>query len=89
VRRDLALLLDQSVTFSQIEKLAFQTEKKLLMQVGLFDVFEGDTIVEGKKSYGLSFILQDQERTLTDKDIDKAMDRLIKAFVITYNAQIR
>jgi phenylalanyl-tRNA synthetase beta chain len=89
VRRDLALLIDQSVTFSQIEKLSFRTEKKLLRRVGLFDVFEGDKIGAGKKSYALSFILQDEEKTLTDKEIDKAMERLIKVFITTFNARIR
>ncbi|MCK9421941.1 MAG: phenylalanine--tRNA ligase subunit beta [Bacteroidales bacterium] len=89
VRRDLALLLDQSVTFAQIEKLAFQTEKKLLKHVGLFDVFEGDQIGEKNKSYALSFILQDDEKTLTDKEIEKTMARLIKVFVTTFNARIR
>ena len=59
VRRDLALLVNQDVTFDQIEKLAYQTEKRLLQKVGLFDVYEGDKIASGKKSYAVSFILQD------------------------------
>ena len=89
VRRDLALLIDKSVTFSQIEKLAFQTEKKLLRHVGLFDVYEGEKIEAGKQSYALSFILQDEDKTLTDNEIEKVMNRMIKAFEIVYNARIR
>ena len=89
VRRDLALLVNQEVDFSQIEKLAFQTEKKLLKRVGLFDVYEGDNIAPGKRSYAVSFILQDDEKTLTDKEIEKAMDRLIKALDAQLKAKIR
>jgi len=89
VRRDLALLLDTSVSFHQIEKLAYKTEKKLLRHVGLFDVYEGEKIEPGKQSYALSFILQDEDKTLTDKEIDKVMERMIKAFQTTYNARIR
>ncbi|MCX6280176.1 MAG: phenylalanine--tRNA ligase subunit beta [Bacteroidetes bacterium] len=89
VRRDLALLVDHQVTFSEIEKLAYQTEKKLLKNVGLFDVYEGGKIAAGKKSYAISFILRDEEKTLTDKEIDKTMDRLIKAMSANFNAQLR
>ena len=89
VRRDLALLVNQDVTFDQIEKLAYQTEKRLLQKVGLFDVYEGDKIASGKKSYAVSFILQDNEKTLTDKEIEKTMDRLINALNSQLNAQIR
>jgi len=89
VRRDLALLLDAAVKFEEIEKLAFTAEKKLLKQVGLFDVYEGEKIGAGKKSYALSFILRDDEKTLTDKEIDKCMDRLIRAFSDTLKAQVR
>ena len=89
VRRDLALLVNQEVDFSQIEKLAFQTEKKLLKKVGLFDVYEGDNIAPGKRSYAVSFILQDEEKTLTDKEIEKAMDRLIKTLDVQLKAKIR
>jgi phenylalanyl-tRNA synthetase beta chain len=89
VRRDLALLVDQDISFDQIEKLSFQTEKKLLKKVGLFDVYEGEKIARGKKSYAVSFMLQDDEKTLTDKEIEKTMDRLIKAMNMQLNAQIR
>jgi len=89
VRRDLALLIDQEVTFDQIEKLAYQTEKKLLKKVGLFDVYEGDKIDAGKKSYAVSFILQDDLKTLTDKEIEKTMERIIKVLNLQLQAQIR
>ena len=89
VRRDLALLVDREVTFAQIEKLAFETEKKLLKKVGLFDVYEGEKIAPGKKSYALNFILQDEEKTLTDKDIEKAMNKLLQAMISGFQAQLR
>jgi len=89
VRRDLALLIEKSVTYAEIEKLAFSTEKKLLKKVGLFDVYEGEKIGEGKRSYALSFILQDDQKTLTDHEIDKVMNRLIQAFSERLNALIR
>ena len=89
VRRDLALLVDAEVTFSSIESLAFQTEKKLLKKTGLFDVYEGEKIGKGKKSYAVSFILRDEEKTLTDAEIDQVMQRLIRAFEKQLNAVIR
>jgi len=89
VRRDLALLIDKSVTFDQIEAVAYQAEKRLLKKVGLFDVYEGEKIAEEKKSYAVSFILQDEAKTLTDQDIEKVMDRLIKMLTEKLNAQIR
>ena len=89
VRRDLALLLDRNITFSELEKLAFATEKKLLKDVGLFDVYEGDKIEKGKKSYALYFILQDEQKTLTDEEIDKTMSRIIKAYIEKLNALVR
>jgi len=89
VRRDLAMLVDREITFSQIEKLALQTEKRLLKKVGLFDVYEGDKIAPGKRSYAISLILQDKDKTLTDKEIEKAIERLIKAMNSQLNAQIR
>lgn len=89
VRRDLALLLDREVTFGDIETIAFRTEKKLLKKVGLFDVYEGEKIDKGKKSYALSFVLCDEGKTLTDKEIDKCMDRLITAFGSSLNARVR
>jgi phenylalanyl-tRNA synthetase beta chain len=89
VRRDLALLLNRSVPFAELEKLAFETEKKLLKEVGLFDVYEGEKIEEGMKSYALWFVLQDEEKTLTDDQIDKVMNKLIKVYADRLNARIR
>ena len=73
VTRDFSLMLDRKVTFESLRALAFRAEKKLLKNVTLFDVYEGDKIEQGKKSYALSFTLLDEDKTLTDKQIDKAM----------------
>lgn len=89
VRRDLALLLDQEITFDQVEKLAYQTERNLLKKVNLFDIYQGKNIEEGKKSYAVSFILLDENKTLTDKVIDKTMQRLIRVYREQLNAVIR
>jgi len=89
VRRDLALLLDKSISFDQIRRLAFQTVPHLLKKVGLFDVYEGDSIESGKKSYALSFILQHENKTLTDQEIDQTLDQLIQAFRNKFQAKIR
>lgn len=89
VRRDLALLLDQAVQYVEIEKIAYQTAGKLLKQVNLFDIYEGDKIEKGKKSYAISFHLLDDAKTLTDKEIDKTMGKLIQAFEKQLNAKIR
>jgi len=89
VRRDLALLLNREVSFDQIRQVAYETEQKLLRQVGLFDVYEGDRIEAGKKSYALSFLLGDPSKTLTDAEIDKVMDRFVKAFTGKLGASIR
>lgn len=89
VRRDLALLLDKHISFETLEKIAFQSEKSLLKSVNLFDVYEGDKLPEGKKSYALSFILQDEEKTLTDKQIEKVMEKLRKAFEEQTAAKLR
>ena len=89
VRRDLALLVDKSVTFSQLREIAFQTEKKLLKNVALFDVYEGDKLPEGKKSYALSFILEDKTQTLNDKMIERTMANLQKQFEVRAGAQVR
>ena len=76
VSRDLALLIDKSVEFSQIESVAYQSEKKLLKEVSLFDVYEGKNLEEGKKSYAVNFILQDETKTLNDKAIDAIMQKI-------------
>lgn len=89
VRRDLALLVEQSVAFESLYKLARQTEKSLLKQVNLFDVYEGKNLPEGKKSYALSFILQDTTKTLTDTQIDKIMGKLQTVFQNEVGAQLR
>ncbi len=88
-RRDLALVVDKSVRFDDFKKLAFRTEKKLLKSAAIFDIYEGDKVPEGKKSYALSFILQDRHKTLTDKTIDKIMRRLQQAFEKELGAILR
>jgi phenylalanyl-tRNA synthetase beta chain len=89
VRRDLALLVDKNVRFDDLQKLAFKTERNILKKVSLFDVYEGEKIGKGKKSYALSFILQDERKTLTDKLIDKTMQRLQGAYEREMQAVIR
>ena len=89
VSRDLALLLDESVEFAQIEKIAYQTEKKLLKAVRLFDVYEGKNLPAGKKSYAVNFILQDETKTLNDKAIDVIMNKLIQQLTKQLNAELR
>jgi phenylalanyl-tRNA synthetase beta chain len=89
VRRDLALLIEANITFEEIEKIAYRTENKLLHNVNLFDVYEGKNIEAGKKSYAVSFILLDEEKTLTDKVIEKTMNRLMEAYQKELNAVIR
>ena len=89
VSRDLALLVDNSVEFSQIEQIARQTEKKLLKKVELFDVYEGDKLPAGKKSYAVNFVLQDEEKTMGDKQIDAIMQKLITNIKKQLNAELR
>ena len=89
VRRDLALLIDKNVTFAEIEKIAYETEKKLLKKVNLFDVYEGKNLPAGKKSYAVSFVLQDSEKTLKDAQIDAIMQRLIKNLADKIGASLR
>ncbi|MCB0461460.1 MAG: phenylalanine--tRNA ligase subunit beta [Flavobacteriaceae bacterium] len=89
VRRDFALLLDQSVSFEDIHKIANQSEKQLLKNVNLFDVYEGKNLPEGKKSYAVSFTLQDEHKTLTDKQIDKIMSKLQSNFEKQLGAELR
>ncbi|MCX6232263.1 MAG: phenylalanine--tRNA ligase subunit beta [Bacteroidetes bacterium] len=89
VRRDLALLINKEVSFAEIEQLAYQTEKNLLKNVNLFDVYEGEKLEAGKKSYAVSFIIQDKEKTLNDKQIDGIMNRLIKVYSEKLGAVIR
>ena len=89
VRRDLALLLDRQVPFADVEKIAFDTEKKLLKEVTLFDVYEGKNLEAGKKSYAVSFLLQDENATLNDKQIDKIMSKLVKNLEEKLGAKLR
>jgi len=89
VKRDLALLLDSKTAFDEVYNLAFQTERKLLKEVDLFDVYEGDKLPDGKKSYAVSFILQDETKTLADKQIDKIMQKLQQAFEKKLDAVLR
>jgi phenylalanyl-tRNA synthetase beta chain len=89
VRRDLALLIDKEVKFTNIKELAYKSERKLLKKVSLFDVFEGEKLGVNKKSYAVSFILQDENKTLTDKQIDKIMNNFIRVFEQELGAQIR
>lgn len=89
VRRDLSMLLDRGVKFEQLESIAYGTEKKLLRNVELFDVYEGENIENGKKSYAVSFTLLDEDKTLTDKQIDKVMKKLAGSFEKQLGAVIR
>ncbi len=89
VKRDLALLLDEKVDFIDLYNYAFQTERNLLKNVDLFDVYIGNKLPEGKKSYAMSFILQDDNKTLTDKQIDKIMNKLQEGFKKQFEAELR
>ncbi|MCX6234911.1 MAG: phenylalanine--tRNA ligase subunit beta [Bacteroidetes bacterium] len=89
VRRDLALLLSENIQYKEIEKIAYQTEKKLLKRISLFDVYEGDQIESGKKSYAISLFIQDEEKTLTDEEVDQVMKKLIIAFQGKLHATVR
>ena len=89
VRRDLSLVVDRTVTFDQLRQIARRAEKKLLRHVNVFDVYEGDNLGEGKKSYSVSFLLQDATQTLTDQALDQVMNRLIQQFEQQAGAVIR
>jgi phenylalanyl-tRNA synthetase beta chain len=89
VSRDLALLLDKSIEFAQIEQIARQSEKRLLRQVELFDVYEGKNLPEGKKSYAVNFILQDPDKTLNDKAIEAVMNKIIQNLKKQLGAELR
>jgi phenylalanyl-tRNA synthetase beta chain len=89
VKRDFALLLDDDVAFGELKEAALQTEKNLLKEVSLFDVYTGKNLPKGKKSYALSFTLQDERKTLTDKQIDKIMAKLQQRFENDFGAQLR
>ena len=89
VKRDLALLVDASVTMADIEKVVNSSERKLLRGVSLFDVYEGKNLEAGKKSYAISIILQDDEKTLQDKQIDAVMNKIIANLQKQVGAQLR
>ncbi len=89
VRRDLALLLDENVNYSDLRAAAFKSAKKLVKSVSLFDVYRGDKIPSGKKQYALSFVIRDEEKTLTDQDTERVMDRLLTMFKTDFNAELR
>ena len=89
VRRDLALLVNSNIQFGALKAAAFKAERKLLKSVGIFDIYEGDKIPAGKKSYALSFTLQDEDKTLTDKVIDKTMRRIQQVFEQEFEAELR
>jgi phenylalanyl-tRNA synthetase beta chain len=85
----LALLVDDSVTFEQLKNVAVKSERKLLKEVNIFDVYKGDKLPEGKKSYALSFSIQDEEKTLNDKQIDSIINKLISNFEKETGAVVR
>ncbi len=89
VRRDLALLLDKKVSYRELKNTAENSEKKLLKRVNLFDVYEGKNLPEGKKSYAMSFILRDDEKTLNDKQVDKVMEKILLQFKQEFSAELR
>lgn len=89
VKRDFALLLDEQITFKEIHGLAFQAERNLLKEITLFDVYTGKNLPEGKKSYAISFTLQDNTKTLTDKQIDRIMSKLQNSFTQKLGASLR
>ncbi|MGX1023142.1 phenylalanine--tRNA ligase subunit beta [Psychroflexus sp. MBR-150] len=89
VRRDFALLIDENISFEQIENIAKKTDKKLLQQVNLFDVYQGENLPDDKKSYAVSFTFRDQNKTLTDKQVDKIMAKLQKQFETQLQAELR
>ncbi|MBW7845483.1 MAG: phenylalanine--tRNA ligase subunit beta, partial [Bacteroidia bacterium] len=89
VRRDMALVLDKQIQYSEIEKIAKKSEQNLLKEVNIFDVYEGDKIAQGKKSYAVSFVLQNTVKTLTDQEIDQVMSKLLKQFEKELGATLR
>jgi len=89
VKRDLSMLLDTNIKFAEIEKIAFETERKLLKSVNLFDVYEGKNMEAGKKSYAVSFVLQDETKTLTDGQIEPVMKKLQQNFETKLGAKLR
>ena len=89
IRRDLSLLIDKSITFDDLQKIANNVENKILKSINLFDVYEGKQLSKEKKSYSMAFTFEDSSKTLTDKYVDKIMGKLIKSFLDKAGAEIR
>lgn len=89
MRRDFALLLDEDVSFEALQTIALNTERKILTSVQLFDVYEGKNLPKGKKSYGITFTFQDKNKTLTDQQVDKVMEKLQQNFSKELKAELR
>jgi phenylalanyl-tRNA synthetase beta chain len=89
VKRDLSLLIDKNLSFEKIREVSLKAERKLIVSINLFDVYEGDKIEKDKKSYAVSYILQDQEQTLTDKQIEKVMEKIRLALEKETGARVR
>ena len=89
ITRDLALLIDNSIKFAQVEAIVRETEKKYLKSVSLFDVYEGKNLPEGKKSYAITMTLQDEEKTMNDKQIDAIMNKIIAQLKNRLGAELR
>ena len=89
VSRDLALLIDKSVEFGQIEQIAYASDKKFLKKVELFDVYEGEKLPDGKKSYAVNFVLQDETKTMNDKQTDAVMKKIITSLEKQLGATLR
>ena len=89
MRRDLALLLDEDASFAELRRTAYKVGKKMLKSVSLFDVYTGDKIPQGKKQYALSFVFQDPDKTLTDADVERIMQKLLSGFQAENGAVLR
>ena len=89
VRRDLALVVDRGVTFAEIEQAASGCGARNLQRIGLFDVYEGDKVAQGKKSYAISLILRSDDRTLTDQEIEKSVGQVMQALQSKFGAELR
>ena len=89
MRRDFALLIDKNVSFQSLKDTAYKTERKILQDVNLFDVYEGKNLPKDKKSYGISFTFQDKNKTLTDKQVERVMEQLLQNFKSQFGAELR
>ena len=89
VRRDLAVLIDENVPYSALRQSALRAAKRVLKQVSLFDVYRGDRIADGKKQYAMNFVLQNNEKTLTDQEVEKVMNKILAVFQNEFGATLR